>query len=299
MVTGAQATRARQKAHGVDRHSDFGTLKASVKILSELPLSSAPVVLVPACQRTLGRHPFHVVGKKYVDAVRLAGCVPLVVPAATQAELADLLALADGLLLTGSPSNVHPSHFGESVHDTTLPLDPARDDWTLPIIRQALRQRLPLLGICRGFQEVNVALGGSLYQAVQEVPGMMDHRRDDALPVEEEYGFAHHVTATPGGFFEQHLQGLAEFQDGRFMVNSLHGQGVKQLAPGLVVEGTAPDGLIEAFSWAGDGDDGLAPAFSLCMQWHPEWLASQNPVSTRVFEAFGRACQARRSVKRV
>ncbi len=235
------------------------------------------------------------VGKKYVDAVRLAGCVPLVVPAATTGELADLLALADGILLTGSPSNVHPSHFGEAVHDPSLPLDPARDDWTLPIIRQAFAQRLPLLGICRGFQEVNVALGGSLYQAVQEQPGLMDHRSDESLPVEQEYGFAHHVTATPSGFFEQHLQGLPEFEDGRFMVNSLHGQGVKQLAPGLVAEAKAPDGLIEAFSWA--GNEGVAPAFSLCMQWHPEWLAANNPVSRRVFEAFGQACQAYRATK--
>jgi putative glutamine amidotransferase len=265
--------------------------------MKETALTSAPVVLVPACQRTLGRHPFHVVGKKYIDAVRLAGCLPLVVPAATSAELADLLALADGLLLTGSPSNVHPSHFGEEVHDPSLPLDPARDDWTLPIIRQALQMRLPLLGICRGFQEVNVAMGGSLHQAVHQQPGLMDHRSDESLPVDREYGFAHHVTAVPGGFLARTLEGLPEVTDGRFMINSLHGQGVKQLAPALVVEATAPDGVIEAFTWG--GDEAGPGAFSLCMQWHPEWLAASNPVSCRVFEAFGRACQARHAGARM
>jgi len=250
----------------------------------------APVVLIPACHRVLGRHPFYVAGKKYIDAVRLAGCVPLVVPAATHAELETLLDLADGLLLTGSPSNVHPSHFGEAVHDPSLPLDPARDDWTLPIIRRALQHRLPLLGICRGFQEVNVALGGSLHQAVHEQPGLMDHRGDGTQPVEVEYGFAHEVTIEPGGFLDTVLTGVPSVQGGRFRVNSLHGQGVKRLADDLRVEARAPDGVIEAFTWS--PDDGQAPAFSLCMQWHPEWLAADNPASRRVFEAFGEACRA-------
>lgn len=250
----------------------------------------APVVLVPACHRVLGRHPFYVAGQKYVDAIRLAGCVPLVVPAASQAELTVLLGLADGLLLTGSPSNVHPSHFGEDVHDPTLPLDPARDDWTLPIIRQALQQRLPVLGICRGFQEVNVALGGSLHQAVHEQPGLMDHRGDAGAPVDVEYGLSHPVRLVSGGFLAQTLQGVSTVQDGQFMVNSLHGQGVKRLAHGLRVEATAMDGVVEAFTWV--PDDGGPAAFSLCMQWHPEWKAADNPVSRRVFETFGEACRA-------
>ncbi|RZL05767.1 MAG: hypothetical protein EOP40_19280 [Rubrivivax sp.] len=144
----------------------------------------APVVLVPACQRVLGRHPFHVAGKKYLDAIRLGGCVPLIVPGASPLELDTLLSIADGLLLTGSPSNVHPSHFGEEVHDPSLPLDPVRDEWTLPIIRQALARGMPVLGICRGFQEVNVAVGGSLHQAVHEQPGFINHRADDRLPVD-------------------------------------------------------------------------------------------------------------------
>jgi putative glutamine amidotransferase len=259
-------------------------------------LNHPPVVLVPACQRVLGRHPFHVAGKKYVDAVRMAGCLPLVVPAAQTDELAALLDLADGLLLTGSPSNVHPSHFGEDVLDESLPLDPERDAWTLPLIRLALQRGMPVLGICRGFQEVNVAMGGSLHQAVHHEPGLMDHRGDDSKPVDEEYGLAHPVNLTPGGALAQTLQGLDEsvLKDGRFMVNSLHGQGVKRLAPGARVEARAPDGVVEAFSWHPSPElaDTVVGGFNLCLQWHPEWQAAHNPVSQKIFKAFGEACQA-------
>jgi putative glutamine amidotransferase len=140
-----------------------------------------PVVLVPACNRQLGDHLFHIAGKKYVDFVRLAGCLPLVVPNALGAEVEPLLALADGVLLTGSPSNVHPRHFDEGVHNPELPLDAERDAWTLPLVRQLLTRGIPLFAICRGAQETNVALGGSLHQAVHEQPGMADHRgRADA-----------------------------------------------------------------------------------------------------------------------
>jgi putative glutamine amidotransferase len=253
-----------------------------------------PVVLVPACQRVLGRHPFHVAGKKYVDAIRLAGCVPLVVPAAQADELPTLLDLADGLLLTGSPSNVHPSHFDEDVLDESLPLDPERDAWTLPLIRLALERGMPLLGICRGFQEVNVALGGSLHQAVHRQEGLMDHRGDDSKPVDEEYGLAHPVHLHAGGVLEQALKGLEEpvLQKDQFMVNSLHGQGVNRLAPGLRIEASAPDGVVEAFAWQpGSTEAPKVAGFNLCLQWHPEWQAASNPVSQRIFEAFGQACR--------
>jgi putative glutamine amidotransferase len=256
-------------------------------------LNHPPVVLVPACQRVLGRHPFHVAGKKYVDAVRLAGCLPLVVPAALAGELPALLDLADGILLTGSPSNVHPSHFGEDVLDESLPLDPERDAWTLPLIRLALARGMPLLGICRGFQEVNVALGGSLHQAVHAQPGLLDHRGDSSKPIDEEYGLAHPVSLQPGGTLAAALAGLHEpvLQQGQFMVNSLHGQGVKALAPGARVEALAPDGVVEAFSWQ-DARGAAAPGFNLCLQWHPEWQAASNPVSQHIFKAFGDACRA-------
>lgn len=248
---------------------------------------SKPVVLVPACNRMLGQHVYHVVGRKYIDAVRLAGCQPLVVPSANIGEIDALLDLADGVFLTGSPSNVHPSHFGEGVHDTALPLDPERDGWTLPLIPRALERGIPLLAVCRGLQEVNVALGGSLYQAVQEVPGRLDHRDADDSTLDVQYGPAHDLTVLPGGVLADVLGA------GRIEVNSLHGQGVNRLAPGLSVEAVAPDGLVEAFSVVG------AQSFNLCVQWHPEWQAESNPVSMRLFRAFGVACAAFRDRHRV
>ena len=246
-----------------------------------------PVVLVPACNRMVGDHPFHLAGKKYVDAVRLAGCTPLIVPTAEPNELDGLLGLAHGVLLTGSRSNVHPSHFGEPVHNPALPLDPERDAWTLPLIRLAVARGLPLLGICRGAQETNVAFGGSLYQAVQEVAPYNDHRAADGQPPELQYAHqAHAVDVVPDGL----LAGLAIPQ--RFAVNSLHGQAVRQLAPGLRVEATAPDGLVEAFSVAN------APGFALCVQWHPEWQADCNPVSMALLQAFGGAARAYQNQQR-
>jgi putative glutamine amidotransferase len=234
----------------------------------------------------LGPHPFHIAGKKYLDAVRLAGALPLIVPSAHPDELDALLDLADGVLLTGSPSNVHPGHFGEPVHDTALPLDPVRDAWTLPLIPKVIARGLPLMAICRGFQETNVALGGSLHQAVQEVPGLNDHRARDGDPVEVQYGLSHRVHVQPGGLLAR-LLGTDEAR-----VNSLHGQGIHRLADGLRVEALAPDGLIEAFSIA-DG-----PGFALGVQWHPEWQAADNPVSLAMLRAFGAACQDYRDLHR-
>jgi putative glutamine amidotransferase len=242
------------------------------------PAQFKPVVLVPACNRQVGDHPFHVAGKKYIDAVRLAGCLPLIVPASTPEELSELLALADGLLLTGSQSNVHPSNFAEAVHNPDLPLDPLRDAWTLPLVRLALQQGLPLFAICRGFQEVNVALGGSLHQAVEEQTGLQDHRAPADQSVAQQYADSHAVQVMPGGRL------AAILQRDSFAVNSLHGQGIKQLAAGLRIEALAPDGLVEAFSAEGSG-------FNLSVQWHPEWLAASNPVSVALLSAFGQACR--------
>ncbi len=236
-----------------------------------------PLVLVPGCNRVLGDHLFHVVGKKYVDAVRLAGATPLIVPSAEADEIDALLDIVDGVLLTGSPSNVHPSHFGEAVRDAGLPLDAERDAWTLPLIRRVIARGLPLLAICRGMQETNVALGGSLHQAVQDLGPYRDHRAPADESVEVQYGAAHEVQVTAGG----RLAGLLDRP--RFEVNSLHGQAVNQLAPGLQVEALSTDGLIEAFSVP------LAPGFNLCVQWHPEWQAAQNLVSMQLLQAFGRA----------
>ena len=245
-------------------------------------MTRKPVVLIPSCNRVIGQYPFHVAGTKYAEAVRLAGCLPLVVPAIAANEIDDLLDVAEGVLLTGSPSNVHPQHFGEEVLDPSLPLDPDRDTWTLPLIPRLLERGIPLFAICRGFQETNVALGGSLYQAVHQVPGQRDHRGNKDAPPEVTYGLAHTVDVLPGGLLADILG------PGTIEVNSVHGQGVNRLAGGQHIEARAPDGLVEAFSVAD------APNFNLCLQWHPEWEAASNPISQRLFKAFGDACRAYR-----
>jgi putative glutamine amidotransferase len=262
------------------------TLPQEVAAAGAQAAASKPIVLVPACNRMLGEHPFHMAGKKYIDAVRLAGGQPLIVPSADEAELEALLDLADGVLLTGSPSNVHPSHFGEDVYDPSLPLDTLRDSWTLPLIRRVIDRGIPLFAICRGTQETNVALGGSLHQAVHEIDGHEDHRGADGAPAVEVYGPAHEVLVAAGGMLEKVL-GHASFE-----VNSVHGQAVNRLADGLRVEARAPDGVVEAFSVA------ESRGFSLCVQWHPEWLAADNPVSMKMLTAFGEACRRYREGRR-
>jgi putative glutamine amidotransferase len=241
---------------------------------------SKPLVLVPACNRTVGQHPYHIAGRKYVDAVRLAGCQPLVVPNAAPGDIDELLDFAHGVFLTGSASNVHPRHFGEGVLNLDLPLDTERDAWTLPLIPKVLERGMPLFSVCRGAQETNVALGGSLHQAVHEVGSYEDHRADNTAAAEVQYGLAHEVIVEPGGVLAELLP------DKRFEVNSVHGQAVNRLADGLRVEARAPDGLVEAFSVDG------APGFNLCVQWHPEWQADENPVSMQLLRAFGQACRA-------
>lgn len=242
-----------------------------------------PLIGVPACIRPIEGNPFHAVQDKYLRAVaEAAGGIPLVVPALGEAlGLAGLLAQLDGLMLTGSPSNVHPSHYGRASHPETPPHDPERDATTLPLIRLALDQGLPLLAICRGMQELNVALGGTLHARVHELPGRLDHRRPQHEDRDVQYGPRHKVRLSPGGMLER-LTGTREF-----MVNSLHSQGLDRVAERLVVEALAEDGTIEAVSVRG------AAAFALGIQWHPEYKVLDDPISTRLFSAFGEAARAR------
>ncbi|AOV17425.1 hypothetical protein BJI67_10460 [Acidihalobacter aeolianus] len=242
-----------------------------------------PLIAVPADTRLLGHHWFHAAGEKYLRAVaEAAGGLPLVVPAMAEAvEIDALLERVDGLLFPGSPSNVEPALYGgpPSVEGTLH--DPARDALSLPLIRAALDRGVPLFAICRGLQEVNVALGGTLHQRVQEIPGMQDHRENPDLPVEAQYGIAHEVTLVPDGLLD------ALIGRPRIAVNSLHWQGVDRLAPGLRAEARADDGLVEAFTLPD------APGFNLAVQWHPEWMVHDNPDSVTLFEAFGEACRQR------
>jgi putative glutamine amidotransferase len=208
--------------------------------------------------------------------------MPLILPAlGARTDMEAVLATADGIMLTGSASNIQAILYGQEVLDPELPQDPARDATTLPLVRAAVKRGIPLLAICRGFQEMNVALGGTLHQAVQVVAGMLDHRDKPGDPLETQYGPAHRVQLTPGGKLAQMLGSEREI-----MVNSLHSQGVDSLAPGLVVEATAEDGLVEAYTVA------TAPGFTLAVQWHPEWRLSTNQDSMNMFKAFGQACRA-------
>ncbi|MBG6220789.1 MULTISPECIES: gamma-glutamyl-gamma-aminobutyrate hydrolase family protein [unclassified Janthinobacterium] len=241
-----------------------------------------PIVLVPACQRPLGNHVWHMAQEKYLHAVlRGAGCMPLLLPAlGVEADLEAALQIADGVMLTGSASNVDARLYGEQILHPDLPQDPARDATTLPLIRAALARQLPLLAICRGFQEVNVALGGSLHQAVHALPGMLEHRENVLDPLARQYACAHRIKLMPEGLLSRLLGGASEM-----MVNSLHGQGIARLAEGLLVEAWADDGLVEAYTLAS------AAGFTLAVQWHPEWQVEDHPQSMRLFGAFGQACR--------
>ena len=243
-----------------------------------------PLIGIPADRRVLGPQPYHLVGEKYLTAILdAAGGLPVVVPAIGR-ELAmdDLLETVDGLLFMGSPSNVEPHHYqGEPSHEGTLH-DPHRDATTLPMIPRAVAAGVPVLGICRGFQEMNVAFGGTLWQRLWEVPGHFDHREDEGQPLEVQYGPAHHVRLTEGGLLHRLNRGVADLE-----VNSLHGQGVRELGKGLAIEARSTDGVIEAFRVE------QAASFALAVQWHPEWRVLENPLSRALFAEFGAACRAR------
>jgi putative glutamine amidotransferase len=225
-----------------------------------------------------GGMPVHQANDEYVCAIRDgAGATPLIIPStASPLDAADILSLADGLLFTGAPSNVAPDHYGASARPGTE-LDEIRDATTLPLLRAAISAGTPVLAICRGFQELNVALGGSLHQHLHELPGRLDHREPQNATREAEYAPAHAVTLAPDGV----LAGLSGLRQA--MVNSLHHQGVDRLAPGLRGEAYAPDGQIEAVSLPG------SKAFLLGVQWHPEWDFSRDGLSRAIFAGFGRA----------
>jgi len=222
-------------------------------------------------------------GEKYLKAViEAANAVPLIIPVlADDLSIDELVDQVDGVLLTGSPSDIEPHHYGGESDDPGALRDPHRDALTLPIARHALDTGVPLLAVCRGFQELNVVLGGTLHQKVHEVPGYHNHKENPDDPLDVQYGPSHPLTLVAGGLLS-HLAGAEEV-----IVNSLHGQGVKKLADGVTVEAVADDGLIEAFTV--DSAEG----FALAVQWHPEWRATENDFSSAIFRAFGDACRQR------
>ena len=244
-------------------------------------MSRQPIIGVSACTKQIGHNIYHTAGDKYLQAIaQVAGGMPVIIPAlGEQLDQAYLLQQLDGLVFTGSPSNVEPHHYAGDASEPGTAHDPARDITTLPLIKAAIAAGIPVLGICRGFQEMNVAFGGTLHQRVHEVAGLMDHREPANLPADQQYGLRHELHVQPGGLLDS--IGLpADIQ-----VNSIHGQGVQRLAPGLRVEALAPDGLIEAFSVV------AAKSFALGVQWHPEWQVRSNPNYLAIFQAFGEACR--------
>jgi putative glutamine amidotransferase len=241
-----------------------------------------PFIGIPCCVRPIWERPLHTVSDRYPQAViDAAGGVPLLIPAVgAKIDCGALLDRLDGLLITGSPSNVEPYQYGGPPSMEGTLHDPDRDATTLPLIREAVRRDLPVLAICRGIQELNVALGGTLHQRIFEMPDRFNHRRRKGpMTLDERYGPAHSVALSPGGVLAR-LAGAPEI-----MVNSLHGQGIDRPAPDLFVEAAAPDGQIEGVSLPG-------ARFVVGVQWHPEYKVLENPFSRALFAAFAQACHA-------
>ena len=244
-------------------------------------MGATPLVGIPADRRQLDPHPFHVVGEKYITAIRDgADALPFLIPALGNTIDAEaVLRRVDGILLTGSPSNVEPHHYdGEPSKSGTLH-DPHRDETTLPLLELALEKGVPVFAVCRGFQELNVVLGGTLHQNVHEVEGYHSHKENPDDPLDVQYGPSHEVHLVEGGL----LRDLAGTDT--VTVNSVHSQGVARLAGGVSVEAVADDGLIEGFRVDG------AKNFALAVQWHPEWKVTEDSFSMAIFKAFGDACR--------
>lgn len=236
------------------------------------------LVAVVADARFDSGYTWHAAAHTYLNAlVAVSRVTPVVVPSLEAIDVDGLLGRVDGVLSTGSRSNVHPRHYGEAETDEHAPFDEARDAVSLKLMRGAVAAGLPLLALCRGFQEMNVAWGGTLTPALHDVPGRRDHRAPVSEVQDERFAIAHEVAPTLGGQLARVLG------NDPVRVNSLHRQGVVTVGVGLTVEATAPDGTIEALSVAD------ARAFAMGFQWHPEYWAKTDPPSRAIFEAFGAA----------
>ncbi|MFM7084888.1 MAG: gamma-glutamyl-gamma-aminobutyrate hydrolase family protein [Hyphomicrobium sp.] len=236
-----------------------------------------PIVVIPSCTKLVDDRPFYGANGNYSLAIsQVADCQPLLIPLEPNSlDLHTILDIADGILLSGSQSNISPEQYSQEPPIAPDQLDPARDRLTLPLIRLALEKNIPLMGICRGFQEINVALGGTLHQAVHNVEGFFDHREREDKSDTEQWDPVHNVKLS--GKLQEWIG------EEEIFVNSLHWQGIKDIAPRLIPEAFSTDGLIEAVRGPEDHP------FCLGVQWHPEWKALQNPVSIKLFQKFGEA----------
>lgn len=245
-------------------------------------MSTKPLVGIISDRRMQGEHPFHMVGEKYFQAViHGAGAFAVALPSSQEDILASsIIDRLDGLFLTGSPSDIQPHHYDQELEDPASWHDAHRDAASFDLIPAVINAGIPFLAVCRGYQEFNVAFGGSLHQKLRDIPGLVNHREDPDADLDDQYAPSHGVTFTEGGLLHE-ITGVTEAQ-----VNSLHRQGVDRLAEGLRVEAVAEDGLIEALTIPD------APGFNLAVQWHPEWKVRENPLSMKIFGAFGDAMRS-------
>ena len=230
----------------------------------------------------------HSASDKYIESVTLgAGGLPMLIPALGEMlDFDDLVERLDGVVLTGGRANVEPHHYGGPAFPEDEIIDPARDATVLPLVRKCVEAGVPVFGICRGIQEINVALGGTLHYRVHVLPGKMDHRMLPDATREERLAPRHEIALTPGGFLSSLLGGATACR-----VNSLHGQGVDRPAPGMVVEAVAEDGVIEAIRLEN------AKSFCIGVQWHAEWQIEEHPLYGALFRAFGDAARARAAAR--
>ncbi|WP_085907741.1 gamma-glutamyl-gamma-aminobutyrate hydrolase family protein [Kiloniella majae] len=246
--------------------------------------SVLPIIGVSAClYKADTPKPYHAVDDKYLRAVAVSSnTMPVIIPALGDLlDIPKLVSKLDGIMLTGSASNVHPDRYNTAPSREAEPYDPMRDQTTFALIQEALKQEVPLLAICRGFQELNVALGGSLYPQIRDIPGRMDHSSPDTKNMEIDYGPNHTISISKEGCLFRILKSEET------KVNSLHYQAVNQLGEGLIADAVAKDGTVEAISMPGQ------KSFVLGVQWHPEYKANDNTTSEAIFKAFGDAVSHR------
>lgn len=243
---------------------------------------SQPLVAISTDVKQFENYTWHAAPQQYLEAaITAAGVFPLLVPSfGDKLDIDELLSVVDGVMLTGSKSNVHPSLYGGDASEANGPYDPARDATTLPLIRRAVERGVPLLAICRGIQEMNVALGGTLGTEIQEREGALDHRAPVSDNQDERFAIRQSVSIKPGSC----LAGV--FGAGDILVNSVHRQGVDRLGPNLQVEAVAQDGTVEAVSVRN------SRSFAVGVQWHPEYWVKSDSASANIFQAFGDAVRA-------
>jgi putative glutamine amidotransferase len=251
--------------------------------LNQTPITRRPIVGVTSCIKSSEGQRYHHAGEKYHRAIaECTNAIPLAIPSMGDVLDADaVIDVLDGVLFTGSPSNVFPPRYGVAENASAEPYDQIRDAMTLPLLSRAIERGIPVLAICRGFQELNVVTGGSLHARVHELSDRMDHRRPDDPSVEVQYGPVHSITLRKESLLASILNSA-----GSVDVNSLHWQAIDRLGDSLQINATAPDGTIEAVSMP------TAKGFVLGVQWHPEYEAKNNAVSRAIFAAFNNALRS-------